>query len=525
MGRGEFSLGVAAPDAGHPIRAPALRAPPILTFSVSQGLRGITSVLVITTHVARALDFALFWPADKKDAPPRLMQLPYLRIPYQGRIGVPIFAFLTGFVCAYKPLKLAYQHGNTPASLQAVARSAFRRPPRLMLPAMIATFFSFVLSCFGAYTAANHCDSFWVRFDAPDYQPFRENVRRLFKSILTTWTSTDNAFDRHQWAMRPLLIGAFQVYVVLAATIGMRFRYRILVHIFLIFYWLFNVGYLTGTPEFLPITPRTRESSLTQTETFGANLALGTLLAELAQHRPTQNFITAHQRILTFVIAPILLLIGGWIGSYPQEHEDWTEWSQTLHNHLVNPDPEGGEDLGSILVPAGANAHRRTSAFFIYCTAISIFVSPAIQKLLSHRLLLWLGHHSFAVYLVHGTLLRTVAIWIVYGISGQPWEEAGKNEDGSEQMQEWIEPKSRSHKLLAIIIFTMLTYMAAWAWMKWVDTACARATQWLENKVFDTSDDGEGKAGLLEKGFPHANGNGSLVQPSQDRTDRSQPPP
>jgi peptidoglycan/LPS O-acetylase OafA/YrhL len=471
-----------------------------------EGLRGVTSVLVITTHVARALDFALFWPADKKDAPPRLMQLPYLRIPYQGRIGVPIFAFLTGFVCAYKPLKLAYQQGNAPASLQSVARSAFRRPPRLMLPAMIATFISFVLSCFGAYTAANHCDSFWVRFDAPDYKPFRQNVRRLFKSLLTTWTSTDNAFDRHQWAMRPLLIGAFQVYVVLAATIGMRFRYRLLIHILLIFYWLCNTAYLT--------------------ETFGANLALGTLLAELAQHRPTQNFITSHQRILTFVVAPILLLIGGWVGSYPQEHEDWSEWSQTLHNHLVNPDPEGGDPLGSMLVPSGSNVHRRTSAFFIYCTAISIFISPAIQKLLSHRLLLWLGHHSFAVYLVHGTLLRTVAIWVVYGITGQPWEKAGKNEDGSEQVQEWIKPKSRSHKLLSVIIFTTLTYIAAWAWMKWVDTACARATQWLENKVFDTSEDDEGKAGLAEKGYSHANGNGSLTtRPSQDRTDKSQPPP
>ncbi len=212
-----------------------------------QGLRGLTSVLVIVTHISRAFDFPLFWPADHHDGSPRLLQLPFLRIPWQGRIGVPIFAFLTGFVCSYKPLKLAYQQGNAPAALKSVARSAFRRPPRLVLPALIATFISFVLSCLGAYKASNHCDSFWVRFDAPDPMDFGRNVQRLFRTSLTTWTNTENIFDRHQWAMRPLLIGAFQVYIVLAATIGMRFKYRMLVHVLLIVYWLMNVNALTGT--------------------------------------------------------------------------------------------------------------------------------------------------------------------------------------------------------------------------------------------------------------------------------------
>lgn len=174
------------------------------------------------------------------------MQLPYLRIPNQGRIGVPIFAFLTGFVCSYKPLKLAYQQNNIPASLKSIARSAFRRPPRLILPAMIATFISFVLSCLGAYKAANHCDGFWVRFDAPDPLPFWPNFGRLFATTYTTWSSTENLFDRHQWAMRPLLIGAFQVYIVLAASIGMRFKYRITCHVLLIVYWWANVNPLTG---------------------------------------------------------------------------------------------------------------------------------------------------------------------------------------------------------------------------------------------------------------------------------------
>ncbi|KAM7212029.1 Acyltransferase 3 [Rhypophila decipiens] len=466
-----------------------------------EGLRGITSALVIATHLARALDFPLFWPADEKDAPPRLLQLPYLRIPFQGRIGVPIFAFLTGFVCAYKPLKLAYQQNNTHASLMSIARSAFRRPPRLMFPAVIATFFSFVLSCFGAYTTANRCDSFWVRFDAPDTKAFPQNVRRLFRALLATWTSTENVYDRHQWAMRPLLIGAFQVYIVLAATIGMRFKYRILVHVLLCAYWWLNVGHLT--------------------ETFGSNLALGTLLAELSQHRPTQNWIQAHQRILTFIVAPILLIFGGYIGSYPHEKENYAKWSLDLLHWLVAKDDEGSR--GSFIVPKGAHPGRRCTSFFIQSVAISVFLSHSLQNLLSHRLLTWLGHHSFAVYLTHGTILRTVGMWIVYGISGQPWAPPGRNEDGSPKEQEYLHPKSGTHKIVAIIIFTAVTYTAAWAWMKWVDTACARATQWLEKRVFE--DDSEEKSSFAEKGYANGHArNGSAAPLKFSEGDKQSPP-
>jgi hypothetical protein len=253
-------------------------------------------------------------------------------------------------------------------------------------------------------------------------------------------------------------------------------------------------------------------------------LALGTLLAELAQHRPTQNFITSHQRLLTFVVAPLILLIGGFIGSYPQEHEEWSAWSRFLFDHLVNP--AGDDSRGSIIVPLGADRQRRTSAFFIMCVSVSLFLSPLFQKLLSHRLLIWLGHHSFAVYLVHGTILRTVAIWIVYGISGEPWEEAGKNEDGTPREQEWIPPRGRPHKMVAVLVFVVLTYTAAWAWMRWVDAACARATQWLEKRVFD-DEEGENQGGLVEKGYAQVNGNGNggLLGPGHHYQDGERVPP
>lgn len=204
--------------------------------------------MVVLTHTSRAWDYDLFAPSDTIDAPPRFLQLPFIRVPIQGRIGVPIFAFLTGFVCALKPLRLARQRDQQHTALAVIARSAFRRVPRLVLPASIATVISFVLTLLGGYTAATRCDSFWVRFDAPSSGlSFTDEVGRLIRALFTTWTTTDNPYDRHQWAMRPLLIGAFQVYVCLAATMGMMFHYRVMIYAFLWVYWWLNPQPFTGT--------------------------------------------------------------------------------------------------------------------------------------------------------------------------------------------------------------------------------------------------------------------------------------
>ncbi|KAL1861398.1 hypothetical protein Daus18300_008929 [Diaporthe australafricana] len=440
-----------------------------------EGLRGIASVMVVMTHVARAFDFALFFPRDREDVAPRLWQLPIIRVPAQGRIGVPIFAFLTGFVCALKPLKLGRNRHQQGEALMAVAKSAFRRPPRLVLPAAIATFISFCFTAIGGYETAHFCDSFWVRFDAPGMEPtFRREITRLFRTLLTTWTSTDNAYDRHQWAMRPLLVGAFQVYILLAATMGMRVKYRMVVHALLMAYWWLN-----------------RQAN---TETFGSLVSLGTLLADLSLHRPTQNFIASNHRILSLVVAPLLILSGLFLGSYPQEHEDWSRWSLGLQQTFVNMDPPSpGASRGSFLVPEGTDARRRFSSIAIQFCAVAVFVSPVLREALSNRYFLWLGRHSFAVYLVHGTILRTVGMWIAYGLTPR-FEQ---HEDGS--YEEFLHTRSKSSVHLAILVFVVLTYSAAWAWMRWVDTACARATQWLESKVFQAEEDEDAEE--AEKGF------------------------
>lgn len=220
-------------------------------------------------------------------------------------------------------------------------------------------------------------------------------------------------------------------------------------------------------------------------------ITLGSLLADLSLHRPTQNFLASHHRVLSFAVAPSLVLLGLLVGSYPQEHEDWASWSLWMSDTFVTP------DNGGLLVPKGTDPHRRFSALGVQLCAVAVFLSPALREALSHRALLWLGHHSFAVYLTHGTILRTVGVWVAYGVR----PGGRRRKDGS--YEAYTPVRSREAVCAAVVVFVVLSYGVAWAWMRWVDAACARATQWLEAKVFQGEEPDE-EDGDAEKALRRA---------------------
>ena len=203
-----------------------------------QGLRGIASFLVILTHLARAWDIQLFLPKDDHEgSTPRVLQWPILRIPWQGRIGVTIFAFLTGFVCALKPLRLA-RSGQANAALSSIAKSAFRRAPRLILPATLAMTIAWALTQVGAFRTAVISDSNWLRDASPvPNESLGFEVKRLFQVWINTWTNGHMDYDDHQWAILPLLKGSYMIYAVLCATIYARYPFRLMVYGAMIYYF------------------------------------------------------------------------------------------------------------------------------------------------------------------------------------------------------------------------------------------------------------------------------------------------
>lgn len=393
-------------------------------------------MFVVLTHLARSLDPDLFYPATAPDARPRLMQWPVVRVPLQGRAGVALFAFVTGFVCALKPVRLA-RGGDAAAALDSIAHSAFRRLPRLMLPTALATAVTWLLCQLGAFRAARLANSHWLSDTAPDaVAGAAAAVQSLALQLVRTWTWGSNTYDINQWTMLPLLRISMLVYVAVAATARVRPHYRMAASAAL---WLY--AYLTNDAL------------------FGMQAAFGMFLADLYAPRHHGHVVGPWLRR---VVAPGLVALGLVVASYPEDKAEWAAWSRGLAR------------LAAFVLPSDHDAPRFFTAFGVQLAVLGVCLWPRARDLLAHRRLGWLGRQSFAVYLLHGPLMRAVLGWAMYGL-------APDTSDGIDRTP----PAPRRALIVACLIppWFVLLYTCAALWTSWVDPACARLTMLIENYV------------------------------------------
>jgi peptidoglycan/LPS O-acetylase OafA/YrhL len=407
------------------------------------------------------------------------LQWPILRVPGQGRLGVTIFGLLTGYVCALKPIKQS-RNGDHLGAFTSVAKSAFRRPPRLIFPATIVLIISWVMTQFGAYIVANRSDCWWCRHAAPDLaDSFWEEVLRLFKNFLSVWTTGYMAYDDHQWALLPLLKSSMLVYVLLCITMFVKFRWRLAIYLGMFLY--FHQDAAANTGMFSPLSSFALYTSHQGfEETFQMQAVYGMFLSDLSYETAFKEFVERH-KCGRGVVSAICGISGLFICSYPGEHPEWATWS----NFMLK--------LAHYIFPPNVDIGKRYSAIGIDLIVFAIYISPSTKDFLSSRLLLWFGKQSFAVYLVHGTLLRTVLCWMIYGITGQPWDGEPVDGNGNRILDEngdplpphWIPRRPSWVLAISMPAWFALVYLCASLWTSYVDPFCAKMTQKLENLMFD----------------------------------------
>ncbi|KAF2112185.1 acyltransferase family-domain-containing protein [Lophiotrema nucula] len=420
-----------------------------------EGVRGLASFFVVVTHLCRAWDYELWFPrAGDENAAPRLLQLPFLRVPWQGRIGVTMFAFLTGFVCAIKPLRQV-KSGNLNGALATLGKSAFRRPPRFILPSTFALVLAWFIAQLHGFKVSLRTDSQWLRASSPEIGDIWTEIPRLFHNFQTVWINGRQEYDDHQWALLPLLQGAFTIYVTLFATVFMKNRCRIFT-VFVLFSWY----WLSPFPE---------------KETFECQFLWGVLLCDIRDDPIFRNFVTNHPKIRR-ALQIIFITLGIYVAGFPGEHPEWAGWSRQLIY------------VGDYIFPPGTtNYAKRWSAVGWDLCALGIVLSPTLQDLFSNRIFMWLGRNSFAVYLTHGTLLRVVLCRMIYGWSGEPWV-VDKDEEGN-PVYHWLERGGTFTFMISIPVWFALLYTSAHLWTTYIDNACARITLWLEKTMFEEEDE------------------------------------
>lgn len=376
-----------------------------------------------------------------------------------------IFAFVTGYVCALKPIKL-FKDGNHEAALNSVSKSALRRFPRLFLPAAAATVASFSMCQMGLYTIAKAQDSWWVDANSPIRTPqVGQAIARLFYNILTTWTRMENNYDQNQWTLLPLLKGSIWVYTFIVATAYVKPRYRMLASFGLwVYFWCCSDCKSWLSAEFSLVS--VVSSPPTYLAAFGMQFFWGTLIADL-QNSDTAEALMMSRPHMSAVLSGIYVFVGLTFASFPESNAEWMTWSRLLLN-LMRP-----------ILPGDADFPRFSSGIGLEFITLGILLSPTLQRLLSSRYLLFLGRMSFAVYLLHGSLIKTTLVWMLYGLHTLPDHE---DENGNMVATRLRYPGHMSLIAWQIVWLPML-YGVAYLWMTYVDPWCERATNKLVESI------------------------------------------
>ncbi|KAI0007851.1 acyltransferase family-domain-containing protein [Xylariaceae sp. FL0662B] len=365
------------------------------------------------------------------------MQLPFLRILTQGRIGVTIFSFVTGYVCALKPIKL-YRQNNQDVAYTSIAKSALRRVPRLVIPCGLATVIIWVMANLGMFLVGKQSDCWWCGATAPDRQKNAfESVRHLVANIVSTWTRGSNAYDGNQWTLLPLLRGSMWVYTFIVATSYIRPQYRMVCSLIMFLYF-----YIASDPA------------------FGMQFFWGVFLCDLQNHPPANEWLNYRPK-LSRLLAAIFMILGCYVASYPEGHQEWATWSHYQFKVL------------KAILPKDPDFPRFASGIGLQLITLGLHFSPGLRDVLSSKYLLWLGKQSFAVYLLHGPLLRSVLCWMVYGIHVPP----SITNDKGELIPGKLMFPGALRLMISLPFWIPLNYGVAMLWTGYVDPWCANITE------------------------------------------------
>lgn len=335
-----------------------------------------------------------------------VLQLPFLRLLAYGDPMVAIFFVVSGYSLSLKQISLARQGASSRSGLlQSLSSSIIRRPIRLFLPGFISTLILALVVGFGMTTTADNLIGDAVRHGAKLHK-----TPDPFWLYFRGWTSegppktlpsmTDQLWDWYSdmyKSTNPFTSGTgitFPYYDGHLWTIPIEYKCSIL-----LFVTQLTLAAVT-TRKRLMITTTLAVSALCYVGRWPmACFWAGMLICEF-----DMMFLSPSTPILRHRLAWVAAAIfGAYLMSYPANYPERTPWSWPVWaviSWLPGDQKRIPHTIGACLVTAAVSSHASLGGFF------------------SNGLSRYLGRISFAIYLVHGPMWRTLGHYTTIRLLG-----------------------------------------------------------------------------------------------------------
>lgn len=428
------------------------------------GLRGVAAFMVFIHHTI--LDWYPALSRGYGSSTPQnshfFLQLPLIRIVYSGRGMVSVFFVISGYVLSHKAIRLM-RAAQYPALLDSLSSSVFRRGMRLFLPITASTFISMLFSYWGWYIQ----DPQGHNVIPPRKGDFRSQVKDWWHHVVLLWNPLVNVdgralysppYDGHLWTIPIEYHGSIIVFLALLCVAKMR-------------PWL-RLCALTGFSVY----------SLWETHWEVFLFLTGALLCDIHFARDSisiPSFLAKIPALPRFIAAEAALfavaLFATHLLCYPDELASVTPSYRTIVS--ITPHSMSSAGLGQ----------RFWLAVGATLLVAAMDISPLLQAPFTTRIAQYLGRISFALYIVHGPVLYTLGMKMLY--AAKPiWDgEGGWGKFFLAAVGAWI-------------VDLIVSVYAADVFWRAFDVSSVRFAGWVAGKVWDrkTAREGTVRASVVE---------------------------
>lgn len=443
------------------------------------GMRGIAAFFVFLRHYEFAYHRKgnfIYGTVDDPNFPDSnksLLQLPILRLINNGDAMVCIFFIISGYALSLKSLKLIRRSAHDQL-LRVLASSIIRRPFRLFLPCIASTFMIFIALRIGIFNYPNRIaedeETFRAVFLgwAHERQPhifntttmqawdYYENSKGLF-DIFTHEHWPAHGYDIHLWTIPVEFRCSLILFLTIAGLSIVRARIRLITLGIMIAgsfqcdVWelgLFWGGMLLA------------ELHLIQQENLDLN-------GKIEEGIPLFNEEDdADRRFNRKILCYFGFFVGLVLLSFPFQRAEFAPFWSSLYKW----------------VPSGLRLDERYRFWQCIGALLLVWVTnneTSLQKPFASAIGRYLGNISYALYLVHGFVNKTVGYSVVYNLWAYVtgWETNMQYETG--------------FALGGIVVIAVTIWLADLFW-RFVDMPIVRFARWVETKVTAPADDFRG---------------------------------